>query len=147
VTRYDHLNMIRYLAIDYGRRRIGLAHGDDDTRIALPHATIDGRNDVTRDARQVADEGGKIEADEFVVGLPINMDDTEGGQAAVTRRFADELARLSGKPVHLQDERLSTAAAHEALDAAGVRGKDRKRLTDRLAARQILQTFLDRSGK
>lgn len=135
--------MTRFLAIDYGRKRIGLAHGDDDTRIAFPHATIDGRNEATRDARLVTDEGVKLDADEFVVGLPINMDGTEGEQAALTRRFADELSRLSGKRVHLQDERLSSDAAHEALDTAGIRGKDRKRLTDRLAARQILQTFFD----
>ena len=134
---------MKYLGIDYGIKRIGIAQGDDDTRIAFPLDTIVGRNDVTRDARNVTDLGAVENAESFVVGLPINMDGSEGDQAALTRRFAAELQRLSGKPVHFQDERLSSAAANDALDIAGVRGRDRKALTDQLAARQILQTFFD----
>ena len=135
--------MTRYLAIDYGRRRIGLAHGDDVMRIAFPHITIDGRNDPTRDARRVADEAASLDAEVLVVGMPINMDGSEGEQAALTRRFADELARLSGKRVILQDERLSSSAAHDVLDVAKVRGRNRRGLTDRLAARHILQAYFD----
>lgn len=136
---------MKYLGIDYGRKRIGLAHGDDDTRIAFPLDTIDGRNDVTRDARNVADRGVVESAEAFVVGLPINMDDSEGEQAALTRRFAAELERLSGRRVHFQDERLSSAAAHEAMDEAGLRRRKRKGLTDQLAARQILQAYFDQA--
>lgn len=135
---------MKFIGIDYGIKRIGLAHGDDSTRIAFPLDTIAGRNDVTRDARNVADRGATEDAEAFVVGLPINMDDSEGDQAALTRRFAGELERLSGKSVQFQDERLSSAAAHEALDIAGLRGRKRKGLTDQLAARQILQAFFDR---
>lgn len=135
---------MKYLGIDYGIKRIGVAHGDDDTRIAFPLDTIAGRNDVTRDARNVADCGETEGAEVFVVGLPINMDNSEGEQAALTRRFATELERLSGKPVRLEDERLSSAAAHDAMDIAGLRGRKRKGLTDQLAARQILQVYFDR---
>ncbi|MCB9851986.1 MAG: Holliday junction resolvase RuvX [Phycisphaerales bacterium] len=135
---------MKFIGIDYGIKRIGLAHGDDDTRIAFPLDTIAGRNDVTRDARNVADRGEAEGAEAYVVGLPINMDDSEGDQAALTRRFAGELDRLSGKRVHFQDERLSSAAAHEAMNVAGLRGRKRKALTDQLAARQILQAYFDR---
>lgn len=135
---------MKYLGIDYGIKRIGLAQGDDETRIAFPLDTIAGRNDVTRDARNVADRGAAEAVDAFVVGLPINMDGTEGEQAALTRQFAAELARLSGRAVQFQDERLSSAAAHEAMDAAGVGGRKRKGLTDALAAREILQAYFDR---
>ncbi|HPF40732.1 MAG TPA: Holliday junction resolvase RuvX [Phycisphaerae bacterium] len=137
---------MKYLGIDYGVRRIGLAHGDDDTRIAFPLDTIEGRNDVTRDARNVTDRGVAEGTEAFVVGLPINMDGSEGDQAALTRRFAAELERLSGLGVHFQDERLSSAAAHEAMDAAGLRRRKRKGLTDQLAARQILQAWFDLSA-
>ena len=137
---------MKYLGIDYGLRRIGLAHGDDDTRIAFPLDTIDGRNDVTRDARNVTDRGAAEGAEAFVVGLPINMDGSEGDQAVLTRRFAAELERLSGLGVRFQDERLSSAAAHEAMDVAGLRRQKRKGLTDQLAARQILQAWFDQSA-
>ena len=135
---------MKYLGIDYGIKRIGIAQGDDDTAIAFPLDTIAGRNDVTRDARNVANRGEAENAGAFVVGLPINMDGSEGDQAGLTRRFAAELERLSKKPVHFHDERLSSAAAHEAMDVAGLSSKQRKDLTDQLAARQILQAFFDR---
>lgn len=138
------LAILRIIGIDYGVKRIGIATGDGDTRIAMPLTTVDGRNDVTRDARAVADVGEREGAAEFVVGLPLNMDGTDSDQTALTRRFAGELERLSKKVVHLHDERLSSFAAGEVMDEAGIRGKGRKGLTDRIAAQKILQAFLDR---
>lgn len=135
--------MARILGIDYGLKRIGVAMADTESRIATPMTTLDGRNDVTRDARNVADLSPDEPVEAFVVGLPLNMDDSEGPQAALSRRFAAELERLSGRPVHLHDERLSSFAAEEALDAAGLRGGRRKDLIDRIAAQRILQTYLD----
>ena len=133
----------RILGIDYGARRIGSAIADLETRIATPLVQVAGRNDPTRDARSVADLGEKEGVEAFVVGLPLNMESGDSDQTRLTRRFADELARLSAKPVHLQDERLSSFAAEETLDGAGIRGRKKKNLTDLLAARQILQNYLD----
>jgi len=133
------------LGIDYGRRRIGIAIADLETRIATPLTTLAGRHDVTRDARSVADLGAEKNVGAFVVGLPLNMDDSDSPQTALARRFAAELGRLSKLPVHFQDERLTTVAAQEVMDAAGVRPKQRKGLTDRIAAGKILQAYLDRS--
>ncbi len=129
------------VGIDYGRKRIGLAIADTESRIATPLTTIAGRNDVTRDARIVSDASQAVEA--YVVGLPMNMDGTDSEQTRLTRRFASELGRLSGRPVHFQDERLSTYAASELLSEAGVSRRRRKELTDRIAAQQILQAWLD----
>ena len=134
---------MQVLGIDYGRKRIGVAHGDDETRIAFALTTITGRNDVTRDARNITDLCREHESNTVVIGLPLNMDGSEGEQARLTRDFADELERLSNRRVIWQDERLSTQAAHGDLDDIGVTGKKRKDLLDALAARQILQAYFD----
>ncbi|MCZ6698027.1 MAG: Holliday junction resolvase RuvX, partial [Planctomycetota bacterium] len=120
------------VGIDYGRKRIGLAIADTESRIATPLTTIAGRNDVTRDARVVSDASQAVEV--YVVGLPMNMDGTDSEQTRLTRHFASELGRLSGRPVHFQDERLSTYAASELLSEAGLSRRRRKELTDRIAA-------------
>lgn len=134
----------RLLGIDYGRKRIGLAIADDTVRVATPHSTILGRNDVTRDARAIVDVGVEQQIAEFVVGLPLTADGEESEQTAHIRTFVDELARLSGKPVHVQDEHLTSVAAEEVLREAEVSRRKKKALTDRVAAQKILQAWLDR---
>jgi putative holliday junction resolvase len=150
VRRHDDRDLMpKILGIDYGGKRIGIAVADTQTRIAMPLTVVAGRNDVTRDARNVADLGQREAADSFVVGLPLNMSEegpTDSPQTTLTRRFAAELERLSGKPVQLQDERLTSFAAHEVLDEAAVPPKKRKRLTDMVAAQKILQAYLERTG-
>lgn len=137
--------MPRILGIDYGRKRIGVAVADDAVRIATPLKMIPGRNDPTRDARALADLAETEQANSFVVGLPISMDGTDSEQTEFTRKFAAELHRLSQKPVHLHDERLSSFAADEVLDQADVTKARRKELLDQIAAQKILQSFLDQS--
>jgi putative holliday junction resolvase len=140
--------MSKILGIDYGGKRIGVAIADLQTRIAMPLEVVAGRNEVTRDARSIADLGQRETAECFVVGLPLNMSDegiTDSSQTALTRRFAAELERLSGKPVHLQDERLTSYVAEGVLEEAGVSRKKRKNLTDMIAAQKILQAYLDQA--
>jgi putative holliday junction resolvase len=140
--------MPNVLGIDYGGKRIGVAIADAQTKIAMPLTVVAGRNDVTRDARNIADLGLRESAEGFVVGLPLNMSDegvTDSPQTTLTRRFAAELERLSSKPVHLHDERLTSYAAEEVLEAAGVSPKKRKALTDMIAAQKILQAYLDQA--
>ena len=131
------------LGIDYGARRIGVAIADLQLRVATPLTTLDSRNEATRDARLATDLGQEQTACAFVVGLPVNMSGSDSEQTRLTRRFADELARLSAKPVHLQDERLTSDAAEEVLEEAAVSQRRRKGLTDRIAAQKILQAWLD----
>jgi putative Holliday junction resolvase len=134
---------MRYLAIDYGMKRTGLAVCDAGETIASPLAVVQGHKDlIERIKRIIASEGiGAV-----VVGLPLNMDDSEGPQAKLVQAFARELGRHIPVPIHLQDERLSSFAAEQRLQEMGLtRGKKRERL-DALAAADILQTFLDQKA-
>ena len=133
----------RFLGIDYGTKRIGLAIGDDIARIASPVAMVAARGSMVDHAKAVLAEAQEYELDAFVVGLPVNMDDSEGAQAKLTRQFGEILAKASGKPVHFFDERLSSHAARELLHPAELsRGKRKARL-DAVAAQVILQSFLE----
>jgi putative Holliday junction resolvase len=134
---------MRYLAIDYGMKRTGLAICDAGETIASPLAVVQGHKDlIDRIKRIVASEGiGGV-----VVGLPLNMDDSEGPQAKLVQAFARELGKQIPIPIHLQDERLSSFEAEQRLQEMGLtRGKKRERL-DALAAADILQTFLDQKA-
>jgi len=135
---------VRFLGVDYGSRRIGLAVSDPDGRIASPLSTLTSKKSTTELVQAILDEIKKhYDIDEFVVGLPLNMDGSEGRQAQETKRFAEELRRCSDRPVHLWDERLSSWTAEASLREAGLsRGKRKARL-DRVAAQVILQSFLD----
>ena len=142
-TRIPHSPVACYLGIDYGTKRIGLAIGDRNTAIASPLKTLASTGRLADDAAAILDCVKEYHVDAFVVGLPFNMDDTEGEQAKMVRRFGHELARLSGLEVHYWDERLSSFTAQELLQPAGLTRKKRKARLDRIAAQVILQDFLD----
>lgn len=131
---------MRYLGIDYGARRTGLAVCDATETIVSPLKVLDGRKDLAgRVSAIVASE--KISA--VVLGLPLNMDGSEGPQAKLVLAFAGELRDHIQVPVHLQDERLSSFGAEQKLQEIGLsRGKKRQRL-DALAAAEILEAFLE----
>ncbi len=131
---------MRYLAIDHGARRIGLAICDAQETIASPLCVLDGGTDVlTRIAEIVETEGvGAI-----VMGLPLNMDGSEGPQAAKVRAFAERVGCHVGLPVHFQDERLSSFGAEEKLAPAGLSRARKRDLLDAVAAAEILRSFLE----
>lgn len=135
--------MTTYAGIDYGTKRIGVAIGSGDTGIASPLDTIASTGDRHRDAKAVAALIESFEVDALVVGLPLNMDDTEGPQAKTTRMFGEALAEASEKPVHYFDERLSSVEAEELIRPADLTRKRKKKRLDRVAAQVILQAFLD----
>jgi len=135
--------MPRWIGVDYGTRRIGLALSDPDQKIASPAANLHAAGSPSTDARLVLEWAATYEAGGFVVGLPLNMDGSEGPQALVSKEFAQELQRQAGLPVHLWDERLSSVQADAYLAAAGVRHSRRASRRDALAAQVILQSFLD----
>lgn len=138
--------MKRYLAVDYGTKHIGLASGADDGTPPGPVGKLRGSGDVLADARAAARAMDEHAADEAVVGLPLNMDDSEGPQAKLVRRFAAALEAASGARVHLVDERLSSIAAQDRLVPAELSRKKRKRREDAVAAMVILETFLAERG-
>ena len=132
---------MRILGVDPGSRRIGLALSDEEGRIALPLDTVVRGGD---DAAEAVAERARIEgAREIVIGLPLEMDGTDGPAAKRARRFAAAVERASGLRVVLWDERLTTVAAERALREAGVRGADKKRVVDQVAATVLLQGYLD----
>ena len=135
--------MTRYLGIDHGTKRIGLAVGDDASGLASPVGMIDATGEWAQQFEKIIARASEYGAEAFVVGLPLNMDDTEGGQAKLVRRFGDGLASASAMPVHYFDERLSSVAADELLGQSGLSQKKRKSRQDRIAAQVILQGFLD----
>lgn len=136
--------MGRWIGIDYGTRRIGLAISDPGHRIASPTTTLPAAGHPGRDADRVLRWAADQEPGGFVVGLPLNMaDGSDSAQTRLTRAFADALGQRGPLPVELWDERLSSFQADQYLDAAGVRPAKRRQLRDALAAQIILQAFLD----
>ncbi|HNQ23136.1 MAG TPA: Holliday junction resolvase RuvX [Phycisphaerae bacterium] len=135
--------MSRFLGIDYGTKRIGLAIGDTVGRLATPLATLEAPEPPDRQVEAVLTCAREYEVDAFVVGLPLNMDDTEGPQAQSVRRFGTALEAAGGLPVHYCDERLSSLTADELMQGTELTRKQKKRRRDRLAAQVMLQAFLD----
>ena len=131
---------MRYLAIDYGTKRTGLAICDPAETIASPLAVIQGQKGLRKKIAEVV-KAEDVEA--VVLGLPLNMNGSEGFQTKLVRRFAEQLKEHLNVPIHFQDERLSSFSAEEKLASAEfTRGKRRKRL-DAIAAAEILEAFLE----
>ncbi|MBA3859788.1 MAG: Holliday junction resolvase RuvX [Cyanobacteria bacterium PR.3.49] len=136
----------RLLALDVGDARIGVAVCDPTGMIVTPVETVHRKN-MKMDVARIADIAKREEVGAVVIGLPKNMDGTEGEQAAKVRSFAKKLERETGLTVHFEDERLSTFAATERLVERGVKTGTNRDLVDMEAAAIILQSFLDRQKK
>jgi len=131
---------MRYLAIDYGAKRTGLAICDPAETVASPLTVIEGKKDLLKKIAEVV-EAENVEA--VVVGMPLNMDDSAGSQARLVFQFAEQLEKVLDIPVHFQDERLSTFGADEKLAAAKLSIKKKKKRLDAIAAAEILEAFLE----
>src|SRR5215472_2361563 len=134
------------LGVDLGSKTIGVAASDPDRRVAAPVETIS-RKRFALDAGRILALAAERRAAGFVLGLPVNMDGSEGPRAQSTRAFARNLARLTELPIALWDERLSTAAVERALIAADASRATRKSVIDQHAAAYILQGALDRLAR
>lgn len=129
------------LSVDYGRARTGIAVCDSSETIASPVATIK-EYDRERLAGKIAEICRERRAEEIVLGLPRNMDGSEGESAKNVREFADILREKTGLNVVLRDERMTTITAHSYLNATDTRGKKRKAVIDSVAAVIILEDYL-----
>jgi putative Holliday junction resolvase len=136
----------RVLAIDYGVRRIGLALSDELRVTVRPLPVLRERDDAAR-LRRIAGLVEEEGVEEIVVGLPLNMDGTEGAAAGSARRFAELVARATGRPVTLVDERLTSWEAERLLIERGERRAARRRKVDGIAAALILEDFLAAGGR
>lgn len=132
---------MRYLAIDLGEKRTGLAVGDDVTGIASPLEVIrasDAGERFKAIGRAIDEQG----PDALVVGAPLNMDGSDGPGVARAKAFAGELSGRFGLPVHLYDERLTSVEADEQMARSGLTHGQKKARRDALAAAAILRGFL-----
>ena len=131
------------LGLDLGSKTIGVAASDPDRRLAAAVETV-ARTNFTADARRLLALAVERSAVGFVLGLPVNMNGSEGPRAQSTRAFARNFAKLTDLPIALWDERLSTAAVERELIAADVSRRKRAAVIDQQAAAFILQGALDR---
>lgn len=130
------------MAVDLGKARTGLAVCDPSEFLASPVGTSPSYRQEEL-LEKICAEAAARGVEAFVVGLPRNMDGSEGESAAAARGFAEALSRRSGLPAALWDERLTTVSAHNALNQTDTRGKKRKAVVDTVAATMILQNYLD----
>ena len=133
----------RILGLDVGSKTIGLALSDPALGLATPLSTIR-RTKLAADTQALLGVIGEFQVGALVVGLPINMDGSEGPRCQSVRQFVANIEQAVDLPVTLWDERLSTAAVTRELIAADVSRKRRSQVVDKLAASFILQGALDR---
>jgi len=133
--------MGRVLALDHGTVRIGVAVSDAAGIAAHPRGYLAGSGALDGVRELIAE----FDVERIVVGLPVNLDGSEGPSAAAARAFAGEVADATGLPVELVDERFTTAIAERALIAGGARRDRRREVRDGVAAAVLLQGFLERT--
>ncbi len=132
----------RVLGLDHGQRRIGVAVSDELGLTAQPLLTILHTNH-SNDLRSIGRLLRRYSCGEIVIGWPIHLSGDRSPRAVAAEKFADNLRAEFQLPVHLWDERMSTAEAHRHLDAVGRGVRDRKDVIDQIAATLILQSWLD----
>jgi len=136
----------RYLGLDVGNRRIGVAVSDELGLTAQPVLTLERRHNRREDLRSLARLARRFAVVGIVVGNPVHLSGDVSPQAAKTQAFAAELGELTGLPIHLWDERLTTREAHQILYEAGHARQEHRRVVDQVAATLILKSFMEEQG-
>jgi putative Holliday junction resolvase len=137
----------RFLAIDVGSKRIGVAVSDELGLTAQPVLTLERRRSQREDLRSLARLCRRYSVSGIVVGNPLRLDGRPSPQSEKVHAFAAELGELSGLPIHLWDERLTTHEAHQLLYEAGHARQTHSKVVDQVAATLILQSFLDEQAR
>jgi len=130
---------VKVLAVDHGDSRTGLAISAGPIAVALPTVMMKGDG---KDADRIAKAAKDAEAERIIVGLPLNMDGTEGPRAKTAREFAEAIRTATPLPVEMWDERLSTAEGESRLRAAGLDRREMSKRKDAAAAIVILESYL-----
>ena len=140
---------MRIMGLDFGSKTVGVAVSDPlgITAQGLEIIRRKEENKLRRTYARIEELIVEYQVEEIVLGLPKNMNATEGERAELTREFKDGLERRTGLPVILWDERLTTVAADKAMMEAGIRREHRKDYVDMIAASLILQGYLDRRAQ
>ncbi len=133
----------KYLGVDYGDVRTGLAECDVSGLLAGPIGTV-AEGGMRNTAVRVAKEAESRNCKKIIIGLPKNMNGSEGNRAETVRAFAKILESLTAIPIDFYDERMTTMEAYRFLDGTATYGKKRKNAIDTLSAEIILQGYIDR---
>lgn len=134
---------MRYLGVDPGEARVGLALSDEEAVIAHPRGHVSGRGTPEQVAERVREALGGEPIARVVVGLPLRLDGSEGLPARRARVLGRAIAKALGVPASFRDERLTTVQAERSLGELGVKGQARRKIVDEAAAALLLQAFLD----
>lgn len=139
------MNNERLMGLDFGSKTVGVALSDPTGLIASPLEIIEReREDKLRKTfSRIEELIEEYKVTKIVLGLPLNMDSSEGERVRKTQEFKEALERRTGLEIVLWDERLSTVEAHDIMTEAGVKGIDRKKFVDKIAASIILQDYMD----
>lgn len=139
---------MRIMGLDFGSKTVGVAVSDSLLMTAQGVEIIRRKeeNKLRQTLARIEELIVEYEVGEIVLGLPKNMNATEGIRVELTLEFKDKLERRTGLPVHMWDERLTTVAADKTMMEAGIRRENRKEYVDMIAASLILQGYLDRRG-
>ncbi len=135
---------MRILGLDYGSKTVGVAMTDALGMTVQPYKTIqrDRESKLRQTLSEIAEIVEQYQIGKIVMGLPLNMDDTEGDRAAKTRDFAEKLKLRVAVPIEFTDERLTTMEAEEILDQSGIPRSEQKKVIDQVAAQLILEQYL-----
>lgn len=136
---------MRIMGLDFGSRTCGVALTDELLLTAQPKEIIrrERPSQLRKTLQRIEELIGENNVGMIVLGLPLNMDDSQGERATLTLEFQDKLQRRTGLPVVMSDERLTTVEADELMDEMGIRGADRKKYVDMLAAAVILRDYMN----
>jgi putative holliday junction resolvase len=136
----------RYLGLDVGNRRIGVAVSDELGLTAQPVMTLERKRNRRDDLRSLARLARRFGVAGIVVGNPVHLSGDVNPQSEKTQEFAAELGILTGLPIHMWDERLTTREAHQILYEAGHARQQHRRVVDQVAATLILKSFMEEQG-
>ena len=140
---------MRIMALDLGSKTVGVAISDPLLLTAQGIEIIRRKeeNKLRQTLARIEELIAEYEVTDIVLGLPLNMDDSEGERAVTSREFKDKIERRTGIPVTMWDERLTTVEADEIMNEARIKGKDRKEYVDMIAAQIILEDYLSNMKK
>ena len=136
---------MRIMGLDYGSKTVGVAISDELLLTAQGKEIIrrNEENKLRRTLARIEELIQEYGVEKIVLGLPLNMDESVSERSQLCLEFKDKIERRTGIPVEMLDERLTTVAADEIMDEAGIKGKKRKEYVDMIAAQIILQDYLD----
>ena len=134
------------MGIDFGDKRIGIAFSDFLCTIASPYEVYKTKSEDD-DLKYLSTLAKKQDVDEIIMGLPLNMDGTEGDRVKITKDFGEKLEKVSGLKVIYIDERLTSSEAEDILISAGMRREKRKEMIDKISAQLILESYLNQNKR